>query len=81
MKDQHSSIVEGAHGHDMIEENATLSAESTAVYDEDFGFIGVAMGEGFVNIFKDLASKAISLAAKPELKYRRFYERNRELSV
>lgn len=54
MKDQHSSIVEGAHGHDMIEENATLSAESTAVYDEDFGFIGVAMGEGFVNIFKDL---------------------------
>lgn len=48
MRDQHSSIVDGAE---------ELSHEETSEenpYDEDYGFIGVAMGEGFVNIFKDL---------------------------
>ncbi len=43
MKDQHSNIIDGSH----------VTIESTP-YDEDYGFIGVAMGEGFVNIFKDL---------------------------
>ena len=54
MKDQHSSIVEGAHGYELIEETPVQASASDVVYDEDFGFIGVAMGEGFVNIFKDL---------------------------
>lgn len=54
MKDQHSSIVEGAHGYELIEETPLQTSVSEVVYDEDFGFIGVAMGDGFVNIFKDL---------------------------
>ncbi|MBE0451302.1 MAG: DAK2 domain-containing protein [Clostridia bacterium] len=43
MKDQHSNIIGGSH----------VTIESIP-YDEDYGFIGVAMGEGFINIFKDL---------------------------
>jgi hypothetical protein len=43
MKDQHSNIIDGSH----------VTIESIP-YDEDYGFIGVAMGEGFINIFKDL---------------------------
>ena len=54
MKDQHSSIVDGEHGYDLIEDASIQTADANVVYDEDFGFIGVAMGEGFVNIFKDL---------------------------
>lgn len=46
MKNQHSSILEGAA-------DATCHPE-TPDYDEDFGFIGVAMGEGFVKIFSEL---------------------------
>ncbi len=43
MKDQHSTIIEGAH-----------VAFVDVQYEEDYGFIGVAMGDGFVSIFKDL---------------------------
>ncbi len=43
MKDQHSNIIDGSH----------VTIESIP-YDEDYGFIGVAMGDGFINIFKDL---------------------------
>jgi hypothetical protein len=49
MKDQHSTIIEGAH--DAADEQP---AEAVIPYDEKYGFIAVAMGEGFVNIFKDL---------------------------
>ncbi len=48
MKDQHSTIIEGAHGEEPV------SNEKTLQYEDDFGFISVAMGEGFENIFKDL---------------------------
>ena len=48
MKDQHSTIIEGAHG----EVSAVL--ENPLPYEADYGFISVAMGEGFENIFKDL---------------------------
>ena len=52
MKDQHSSIVEGSHSYEVV--NSDVEEEVGPQYDEDFGFIGVAMGEGFVNIFNDL---------------------------
>lgn len=43
MKNQHSNIIEGAH-----------TIEKSVRYDEDYGFIGVAMGEGFIQIFNEL---------------------------
>lgn len=57
MKDQHSTIIDGAHD---SKDEAKVDSEASKVvsadlpYEEDYGFIGVAMGEGFVNIFKDL---------------------------
>lgn len=46
MKNQHSSI---------IENHAETCCETpVSSYDEDYGFIGVAMGEGFVKIFSEL---------------------------
>ncbi len=45
MKDQHSSIIEGC------DETAPVAQDT---YEEDYGFIGVAMGEGFVKIFSEL---------------------------
>ncbi len=55
MKDQHSTIIEGAHAPkdetiNAIEEMPTQNTE----HEDDYGFIAVAMGEGFTNIFKDL---------------------------
>ncbi len=52
MKDQHSTIIEGAH--DTIGSSETKSVFVDSPYEDDYGFIGVAMGDGFVNIFKDL---------------------------
>ncbi|MDH8676669.1 DAK2 domain-containing protein [Fusibacter bizertensis] len=56
MRDQHSTIIEGAHDQDKladkVEDKKDVNAELP--YEEDYGFIGVAMGDGFVNIFKDL---------------------------
>lgn len=46
MKNQHSSIIEN-HA------EACCDAPMMA-YDDDYGFIGVAMGEGFVKIFSEL---------------------------
>lgn len=46
MKNQHSSIIEN-HAEECCD--APMMA-----YDEDYGFIGVAMGEGFVKIFSEL---------------------------
>lgn len=43
MKNQHSSIME-----------VNVTQEETTAYDEKYGFIGVAMGEGFIQIFKEL---------------------------
>ena len=54
MRDQHSTIIEGAHGANTHEAEASPDEAVESPYEEDFGFIGVAMGEGFVNIFKDL---------------------------
>lgn len=61
MKDQHSNIIEGAHdGYSNgklsadSEQGFTPVAETEIPYEDDYGFIGVAMGEGFVNIFNDL---------------------------
>lgn len=48
MREQHSNIIEGAHA-SYEQENV-----SKIPYDETFGFIGVSMGEGFSDIFKDL---------------------------
>lgn len=48
MKDQHSTIIEGAHA------NVPTPDKKAMAYEEDYGFISVAMGEGFENIFKDL---------------------------
>ncbi len=42
MREQHSAIIEEAHMPEALP------------YEPDYGFIGVAMGEGFINIFKDL---------------------------
>ena len=55
MKDQHSTIIEGAHG-DVGEATEMDAAEAilSNQYEDDYGFIAVAMGDGFVNIFKDL---------------------------
>ena len=52
MKDQHSTIIEGAH--DALSAEVTPTSFADSPYEEDYGFIGVAMGDGFVNIFKDL---------------------------
>ncbi len=52
MKDQHSTIIEGAH--ETMASDVTTQKSEHLQYEEDYGFIGVAMGEGFVNIFKDL---------------------------
>lgn len=52
MKDQHSTIIEGAH--DSTNSDETKSNFVDSPYEDDYGFIGVAMGDGFVNIFKDL---------------------------
>ncbi len=46
MREQHSNIIEGAH--DQIQ------PEPSIPYEDEYGFIGVAMGDGFVDIFKDL---------------------------
>lgn len=46
MREQHSNILEGAHDH--------VQQEQSIPYEKEYGFIGVAMGEGFVDIFKDL---------------------------
>lgn len=54
MRDQHSTIIEGAHDSYGNDDLGSGSAETESPYEEDYGFIGVAMGEGFVNIFKDL---------------------------
>lgn len=54
MKDQHSTIIEGAHDGLNAEAPKAASTFADSPYEEDYGFIGVAMGEGFVNIFKDL---------------------------
>jgi DAK2 domain fusion protein YloV len=61
MKDQHSNIIEGAHDgytkSDLsVNEALDIAAdpETQIPYEDDYGFIGVAMGEGFVNIFNDL---------------------------
>jgi len=54
MKDQHSTIIEGAHDDLNAEAPKAVSAFADSPYEEDYGFIGVAMGDGFVNIFKDL---------------------------
>lgn len=57
MKDQHSTIIEGAHdskGEVKVESGTSQEVDADLPYEEDYGFIGVAMGEGFVNIFKDL---------------------------
>lgn len=51
MRDQHSTIIEGSHDEHYFEHSKKTD---DIPYDDDFGFIGVAMGEGFVNIFKDL---------------------------
>ena len=51
MRDQHSNIIEGAH--DKTEDSAVEQKPQTP-HDEKYGFIAVAMGEGFVNIFSDL---------------------------
>jgi len=53
MKDQHSTIIEGAH--DALTADETTQQPFVDIpYEEDYGFIGVAMGDGFVSIFKDL---------------------------
>ena len=52
MREQHSNIVDGAqemHQHTLVE-----PVETEIPYESDYGFIGVAMGDGFVNIFRDL---------------------------
>ncbi len=57
MKDQHSTIIDGAHDSKdevKVESEASQVVGADLPYEEDYGFIGVAMGEGFVNIFKDL---------------------------
>ncbi|GAB6109273.1 DAK2 domain-containing protein [Fusibacter bizertensis] len=57
MKDQHSTIIEGAHeaqNKDHLSTKSEKTASSELPYEDDYGFIGVAMGDGFVNIFKDL---------------------------
>jgi DAK2 domain fusion protein YloV len=55
MKDQHSTIIEGAHDDYNDATEAPSGSEATnTLYDDDYGFIAVAMGDGFVNIFKDL---------------------------
>lgn len=48
MKDQHSTIIEGAHG------DVASPDDYVTPYEADYGFISVSMGEGFENIFKDL---------------------------
>lgn len=53
MKDQHSTIIEGAHSETNTATTTEVDKEDIP-YEEDYGFIGVAMGEGFVSIFKDL---------------------------
>jgi len=52
MKDQHSTIIEGAH--DIYASNEIEKESVDIEYETDYGFIGVAMGDGFVRIFKDL---------------------------
>ena len=55
MKDQHSTIIEGAHdGYSEASDTLSDSGVTNSLYDDDYGFIAVAMGDGFVNIFKDL---------------------------
>lgn len=55
MKDQHSTIIEGAHdGYSEASDTLSDSDVTNSLYDDDYGFIAVAMGDGFVNIFKDL---------------------------
>ena len=57
MKDQHSNIIEGAHEgytHEDSTESNSFESEMKIPYEDDYGFIGVAMGDGFVNIFSDL---------------------------
>jgi DAK2 domain fusion protein YloV len=54
MHDQHSTIIEGSHDAHYFEAPENAQTVDDMPYEDDFGFIGVAMGEGFVNIFKDL---------------------------
>lgn len=54
MREQHSNIVDGANETSVATSYQEPVVEEESPYESDYGFIGVAMGDGFVNIFKDL---------------------------